>query len=233
MMHTKTLTALALGALFSSVVLAAEPAPALTTQNDRISYSMGLEVARNFKKNDIDFDPALVLRGMQDGISGERPLLSEKEFRRVLGDFQNTVRQKVLANRQMLTIENRKKAEAFLQTNKSKDGVQAMLNGIQYQVITQGNGPKPSPADTVRMNYRGTLLDGREFDATEPGRPGTSQLVDLFNGLKLVLQQMPAGSRWKVWIPPQLGYGERGVGSDVGPNELLVYDLELLSVTAP
>ena len=228
-MFTKTLILMVASLAVCSASHGAD-APVLKTESDRISYSMGLEVARNFKRNDIEFDPNMVLRGMQDGLSGERALVSEKEFRKILGDFQNQVRLKMAANRQMLTIENRKKAESFLAANKSKDGVVASLNGIQYQVITPGNGPKPTDIDKVQFSFRGTTLEGREFDATEPGRPGVAQVVELQNGLKTVIKWMPVGSHWKVWIPPQLGFGERGVGSDVGPNELLVYDVELLNI---
>jgi FKBP-type peptidyl-prolyl cis-trans isomerase len=228
-MFTKTLILMVASLAVCSSSYGAD-APVLKTESDRISYSMGLEVARNFKRNDIEFDPNMVLRGMQDGLSGERALVSEKEFRKILGDFQNQVRLKMAANRQMLTIENRKKAESFLAANKSKDGVVASLNGIQYQVIAPGNGPKPTDIDKVQFSFRGTTLEGREFDATEPGRPGVAQVVELQNGLKTVIKWMPVGSHWKVWIPPQLGFGERGVGSDVGPNELLVYDVELLNI---
>lgn len=228
MLKKNVLTVAAVFALCHAAYAA--DAPVLKTDAERISYTMGLEVARNFKKNDIEFDPMMVLRGMQDGLSGERPLVSEKEFRKILGDFQNQVRLKMAANRQVLTIENRKKAEAFLAANKTKEGVVASLNGIQYQVITPGNGPKPTDIDKVQFAFRGTTLEGREFDATEPGRPGMAQVVELQTGLKTVLKWMPVGSRWKVWVPPQLGYGERGVGSDIGPNELLIYDVELLNI---
>jgi FKBP-type peptidyl-prolyl cis-trans isomerase FklB len=204
--------------------------PELKSEKDRVSYSIGLEVARNFKKNSVDFDPSMVLLGMNDGVTGERPLLSEKDFRRVIGEFQNQVRQKMAANMRVLTIENRKKAEEFLQANKSKDGVTTLAGGLQYKVLQAGQGALPSEADSVVINYRGMLLDGTQFDATDAGKPGTIKLFDLFNGLRAAIKHMPVGSHWMVWIPPQLGYGERGVGSDVGPNELLVYDLELVGI---
>lgn len=216
-------------ALLAQGALAAERAE-LRTEKDRLSYAIGLEVARNFKKNDVQFDPAQVVNGMNDGLSGERPLLGEKEFRRIIGDFQNTVRQKMVANRQAQTFENRKRAALFLEANKSKEGVQVMGNGIQYKVLSAGNGVRPGDADTVVFNYRGTLLDGTQFDGTDPGKPATVKLFDLFNGFKAALKAMPVGSRWQVWIPPHMGYGERGVGNDVGPNELLVMDIELLAV---
>ncbi len=220
-------------ALLALGIAQAADRPELRTEKDKISYSIGLEVARNFKKNGIEFDPNLVMQGMNDGLSTERPLLSEKEFRKVMGDFQTQVRQRMSANRQMLTIENRKRAEAFLQENKVKPGVLALPNGLQYKIIKAGDGPRPADVDSVIIHYRGMLLDGTQFDGTEAGKPGTIKLVELFNGFKAALKQMPVGSRWQVWIPPHLAYAERGVGSDIGPNELLVYDIELVGLRPP
>ena len=202
----------------------------LKNEKDRVSYSIGLEVARNFKKNSVDFDPAMVMLGMTDGVAGERPLLSEKEFRKVISEFQNQVRQKMAANMRVLSSENRKKAEDFLQSNRSRDGVTTLAGGLQYKVLQPGQGSTPLESEKVVINYSGMLLDGTQFDATVPGKPGTVKLFDLFNGLKAAIKQMPVGAHWTVWIPPQLGYGERGVGSDIGPNELLVYDIELLGI---
>ena len=222
-------TAMAVIATLAASAQAADR-PELKSEKDRVSYSIGLEVARNFKKNSVDFDPSMVMLGMSDGVAGERPLLSEKDFRKVIGEFQNQVRQKMAANMRVLTTENRKKAEDFLQANKTKDGVNTLAGGLQYKVLQAGQGAMPSESDSVVINYRGMLLDGTQFDATDAGKPGTVKLFDLFNGLRAAIKHMPVGSHWSVWIPPQLGYGERGVGSDVGPNELLVYDLELVGI---
>ena len=222
-------TAMAVIATLAASAQAADR-PELKSEKDRVSYSIGLEVARNFKKNSVDFDPSMVMLGMSDGVAGERPLLSEKDFRKVIGEFQNQVRQKMAANMRVLTTENRKKAEDFLQANKTKDGVNTLAGGLQYKVLQAGQGAMPSESDSVVINYRGMLLDGTQFDATDAGKPGTVKLIDLFNGLRAAIKHMPVGSHWSVWIPPQLGYGERGVGSDVGPNELLVYDLELVGI---
>jgi FKBP-type peptidyl-prolyl cis-trans isomerase len=219
-------------ALMATAAQAADR-PELKTEKDKYSYSIGLEVSRNFKKNGLEFDPALVIQGMNDGLSGERPLLTEKEFRKVMGDFQNAVRQRMVANRQAQTFENRKRATLFLEENKGKEGVNLMANGIQYKVLKAGTGPKPADADSVVFQYRGSLLDGTQFDGTDLGKPGTAKLVDLLNGFRAVVRQMPVGSHWLAWIPPHLGYGDRGVGNDVGPNELLVFDVELLGVRPP
>ncbi len=201
-----------------------------TLDKDKVSYAIGLDVARNFRKNAIDFDPDLVLKGLRDGLSGARPMLKEKELRLILNEFQTTVRQRMSLNQRLLSTENRQKAITFLDANRSKPGVQLLLGGIQYQVLQAGAGSRAGDLDSVQVNYRGTLLDGSEFDGTEPGKPGTLVLVNAINGLKTALKAMPEGARWQVWIPPQLGYGERGVGTDVGPNELLTYEIELVRV---
>ena len=222
--------------LASSVALLGLPARAqdstskLQSDKDKVSYSIGLDVARNFRKNGIDFDPEMVLNGLRDGLSGERPLLKEKELRHVLNEFQNTVRQRMSLNQRLLATDNRQKALAFLDANRGKPGVQQLLGGIQYKVLRAGEGQRANDLDSVLVNYRGTLLDGSEFDGTEAGKPGTLQLLQAFNGLKTTLKAMPEGSRWQVWIPPQVGYGERGVGTEVGPNELLSYEIEVVRV---
>ena len=220
-----TLVALAVVAMSAHADLAQE-----LREQDKLSYSIGMEVARNFKKGDVPLDPDMVMRGMKDGLAGDRPQLSEKEFRKVIGEFQLQMRQRTAANVRMLTAENRKIAEEFLLSNKSREGVQSLSGGLQYKVLLAGQGAMPLDSDAVQINYRGTLLDGTQFDGTEPGKPGTAKLYDLFNGLRAGIKHMGVGSHWTLWIPPQMAYGERGVGSDIGPNALLVYDIELVGI---
>jgi FKBP-type peptidyl-prolyl cis-trans isomerase FklB len=213
-----------------AMAVAAMAAHAELREQDKLSYSIGMEVARNFKKNDVPLDPDMVVRGMKDGLAGDRPQLSEKEFRKAIGEFQLQMRQRVAANTRVLTADNRKKAEDFLLTNMSREGVQSLPGGLQFKVLQPGQGALPLDSDAVQINYRGALLDGTQFDATEPGKPGTAKLYDLFNGLRAGIKHMSVGSHWTLWIPPQMAYGERGVGSDIGPNELLVYDIELVGI---
>ena len=220
-----TLVALAVVAMSAHADLAQE-----LREQDKLSYSIGMEVARNFKKGDVPLDPDMVMRGMKDGLAGDRPQLSEKEFRKVIGEFQLQMRQRVAANTRVLIADNRKKAEEFLLANKSREGVQSLPGGLQYKVLQAGQGALPLDSDAVQINDRGALLDGTQFDGTEPGKPGTTKLYDLFNGLRAGIKHMNVGSHWTLWIPPQMAYGERGVGSDIGPNELLVYDIELAGI---
>ncbi len=229
------IAATVLGAVLGLATLgsyAAGPVPP-KDEKERLSYSIGLEVARNFKRNAVDVDPNMVLQGLNDGLSGERPAVSEKEFKKIIQDFQSTVRQRMVASRQVLTVDNRRRAEAFLLQNKSQEGVREVGNGVQYRVLKEGSGKRPLDVDSVTIAYRGSLLDGTTFDATDVGRPGTVRLVDLGNGLRSAIKSMTVGSHWQVWVPPHLGYGDRGVGNDVGPNELLIYDVELLGSVSP
>ena len=200
---------------------------------ERLSYSIGLEVARNFKRNAVEVDTNMVMQGLNDGLGDKAPAISEKEFKQIIQDFQATVRQRMAANRQVQVVENRKRAMAFLAKNKGQDGVQELGNGVQFKVLKEGAGRKPADVDTVTIAYRGSLIDGSVFDSTEAGRPGRIRLTELSNGLRSALKLMPVGAHWQVWIPPPLGFGERGVGNDVGPNELLIYDIELLDTVSP
>ena len=199
-------------------------------EQDKLSYSIGMDVARNFKKNDVPLDADMVMLGIKNGLAGERPLLSQRELRQVIGEFQSKVRQRMAANTRVLTADNRKRAEEFLQKNKNKEGVSTLSGGLQYKVLQAGQGALPQDSDTVLINYRGSLLDGTQFDSTELGNPGKTNLYDLFDGLRAGIRKMAVGSHWILWIPPQLGYGERGVGNDIGPNELLIYDVELVGI---
>lgn len=202
----------------------------LKTEKDRLSYSVGVDVAKNFKKQELEIDPDVLLQGIKDGLSGKKLLIPEKEIRLIITSLQTQVRQKMAANRRVAAEDNRKKGTAFLEANKYKDGVTSLPNGVQYKVLTAGHGSKPTDASTVECTYRGTLIDGTEFDATEQGKPAKLQVERLVAGLKEAIRFMPAGSTWQIFIPSQLAFGERGSGSTVGPNATVIYQVELLAV---
>jgi FKBP-type peptidyl-prolyl cis-trans isomerase len=170
-----------------------------------------------------------LVRGLKDGLYGERMQIPEKEMQALLQAFQQTLRQKMLASHGRAVAENRKKAADFFAENKGKHGVVTLASGVQYEILKVGTGVMPKEADVVTVNYRGTLLNGTEFDGTPPGRPAALKVSGLIAGWKEALKLMPVGSHWKLYIPPQLGYGERGVGADIGPNEALIFDVELLA----
>ncbi|MBS4098822.1 MAG: FKBP-type peptidyl-prolyl cis-trans isomerase [Sulfuricella sp.] len=208
----------------------ADEAPAFANQTDKTSYGLGVEMARNFKKQDIAIDPDLLLQGLNDGLSGQRLRVPEKELRQTMTAFQSEVRQKMVLSKRVAALDNKQKGEAFLAENKARDGVITLPSGVQYKIVKAGDGKTPSEADMVECRYRGTLLDGSEFDATEPGKSANLKVAALIPGWRDALKLMPAGSQWQIFIPPQQAYGERGVGSDIGPNETLLFDVELLAV---
>ncbi len=167
---------------------------------------------------------------MKDGLSGEKLLMPEKDLRKVMNAFQGELRQKAMMHHQTAAEENRKKGEAFLAENKTKDGVVTLPSGVQYKILKAGDGKRPTDGDTVECYYRGTLLNGTEFDGTEPGKPATLKVEMLTAGWKEALKLMPKGSKWQIFIPSQLAYGSRGVGSDIGPNETLIFEVALLDI---
>lgn len=203
----------------------------IKTDKDKLSYAIGASIGKNLKKEGTDVDINLLIKGIKTGLAGERLAMPEKEVRILLGTYQSELRKKMMVTKQEAIVANKKKGDAFLAENKTKKGVKVLESGVQYKVLKEGKGKKPTEADTVVVHYRGTLTDGSEFDATEPAHPATLKVSSLIAGWKQALSQMPVGSKWQIVIPSQLGYGERGVGSDIGPNEVLVFEVELLSIS--
>lgn len=207
-----------------------EPANLEPAQN-RMSYAIGVDMARNFRKQGIDLDPELILRGMKDGYAGTVQM-SDKDLRRTMNAFQGEVRQKMAQNRRLAGDDNKSRGAAFLADHKQKPGVTTLPSGLQYRVLAAGQpeGRKPLESDMVECTYRGTLLNGTEFDATEPGKPAMLKVSALIPGWREALKLMPVGAKWELVIPSNLAYGERGAGSDIGPNETLVFEVELVAI---
>jgi FKBP-type peptidyl-prolyl cis-trans isomerase len=208
----------------------AQQAPSLEAPTDRISYAVGVDIARNLKKQEVVINPELLIKGLKDGLAADKLLLSDKELRRVLNAFQTEVRQKMTHNRRLAAEDNRRRGAAFLEENKAREGVTVLPSGLQYRVLKAGEGRKPVDSDIVQCHYSGSLLSGLEFDATEPGKPATLKVSALINGWKEALKLMPVGSKWQIVIPSNLAYAERGVGSDIGPNETLLFEVELVAI---
>jgi len=203
----------------------------LKTQEDKVSYAIGMSIAKNLKREGLDVDPAILLRGLKDELAEGKLLLTDEEFKTVLTDVQKEAREKQEAKMKIAGEENKKQGEAFLAANKSKEGVVTLPSGLQYKVEKQGDGPKPLASDTVVCNYRGTLIDGKEFDSSyKRGTPATFPVGGVIKGWTEVLQFMPVGSKYQVFIPAELAYGPRGAGADIGPNATLIFDIELLSI---
>ncbi|MGO9649709.1 MAG: FKBP-type peptidyl-prolyl cis-trans isomerase [Terriglobales bacterium] len=209
-------------------------APTLTTQKDKFSYALGMNLGVNFKKQSVPVDPNLVARGLKDSLAGGKTLLTEDEARAVMTEVQNQFRKQQQEKAQQLGEANKKEGAAFLAANKTKDGVVTLPSGLQYKILKAGTGPKPAATDTVTVNYRGTLINGAEFDSSyKHGQPATFTVGGVIKGWTEALQLMPSGSKWQLFIPADLAYRERGAGADIAPNATLIFEVELMSITPP
>jgi FKBP-type peptidyl-prolyl cis-trans isomerase FklB len=206
------------------------PAP-LTTQKQKVSYAIGLNIGKSMKKDGVEVDSATLLRGLKDGMAGATPALTDEEAQKALTQLRADLTKKADAERLAAATKNKKEGDDFLAANKAKEGVKTTADGLQYKVITAGTGPKPTAADTVTVNYRGTLLNGKEFDSSyKRGQPATFPVGQIIKGWTEALQLMPVGSKWQLFIPPDLAYGDRPAGPDIGPNSTLIFEVELLSI---
>jgi FKBP-type peptidyl-prolyl cis-trans isomerase len=219
------------GGLFlaSTAVWSGEPLT-IKTDKDKLSYSIGASIGKNLKSESAEIDLAVLIEGIKASLNGDKSLLTEKEIRQVMNDYQTQLRQRAQVKKQLAIGDNKKKGDTFLANYKAQAGVQALPNGVLYKVLHEGTGKKPLESDMVEVSYRGVLTNGIEFDATEPGKPAHLKVSSLIVGWKQALSAMPVGSKWQIAIPAELAYGERGVGNDIGPNEVLVFDLELLAI---
>ena len=205
----------------------------LSTEKEKFSYALGMRMGGSLKKQDVPVDPAILARGVKDAVSGGKTLLTEEEAQAALTAMQNEMRQKQQAKMQEAGAADKKEGEAFLAANKGKEGVVTLPSGLQYKILQEGTGPKPTATDSVVCNYRGTLIDGKEFDSSyKRGQPATFPVNGVIKGWTEALQLMPVGSKWQLFIPPDLAYGERGAGPDIGPDSTLIFEVELLSIQA-
>ena len=208
--------------------------PTLTTQKDKFSYALGMNIGMNMKKQSVPVDADLLARGLKDSMAGGKTLLTEDEARAVLTEMQNELRKQQEAKAKQLGEDNKKEGAEFLATNKAKENVVTLPSGLQYKIMQPGTGPKPAASDTVTVNYRGTLINGSEFDSSyKRGQPATFPVTGVIKGWTEALQLMPVGSKWQLFIPADLAYGERGAGSNIGPNATLIFEVELISIKQP
>ena len=206
---------------------------ALKTQKQKASYALGMTIGADLKKKGVSdgLDSALAARGFKDALSGTKPLLTEEQEKAALTQLQTELRAKQEAKAREASGPARKAGEDFLAANKSKEGVVTLPSGMQYKILTAGTGPKPALGDTVTCNYKGTLISGKEFDSSyKRGKPTSFPVNGVIKGWTEALQLMPVGSKWQLFIPPDMAYGDRGAGGDIGPGETLVFEVELLSI---
>ena len=202
----------------------------LATEKDKQSYAIGLSVGKGLHRDAIDVEPKFMLQGIEDALAGGKVLLTDDQIKTVMTDLQNQVRQKQEEKRQAVAESNKKDGAAFLAANATKPGVVTLPSGLQYKVLVAGTGPKPTVTDSVVCNYRGTLLDGTEFDSSyKRGQTATFPVTGVIKGWTEALQLMPTGSKWQLFIPSDLAYGERG-REPIGPNATLIFELELVSI---
>ncbi len=185
---------------------------------------------RNLAKDGVEINPDIVLRGMKDVMENRRTVMTETEIRSLMSGLVGEMRRNMANNRVEAEAANKKRGDEYRETFSKQANVQTMPIGVLYKVVKAGNGPKPTDDDSVQVKYRGTLINGTEFDATPAGKPATLKISQLINGWKAALKIMPVGSRWTIVVPPQLAYGVRGVGNDIGPSETLVFDVELTAI---
>lgn len=203
----------------------------LKTQKEKVSYSIGLDIGRNFKQQSIDINPDLLTKGIKDALSGATPALTDDEMREVMTTFQTEMMAKMAENSKKAGEKNKKDGEAFLAENKKKQGVVTLPSGLQYKILVDGKGRKPALKDTVTAHYRGTLLDGTEFDSSyKQGEPTTFAVSRMIKGWTEVLPMMRVGSKWQVYVPANLAYGDRAASQEIGPNSTLIFEIELIAV---
>ena len=208
------------------------PAP-FKDDKEKVSYAAGMSVGSYYKRQELELDVDKLVQGIRDVLTGGPMLLNEQQMRETLMESQRQAAAKREEKRKQLAEENKKKADAFLAENKTKPGVVTLPSGLQYKVVSEGNGANPGPDDTVTVNYRGTFLDGTEFDSSiKRGQPATFPVKGVIKGWTEALQLMKAGAKWALYIPPDLAYGESG-RPNIPPNSALIFEVELITNTPP
>lgn len=203
----------------------------LKDDRDKVSYSIGLDIGNTFKKQNMDINADALLSGLKDGVGGAKPKMTEEEIKTTMATFQKSMMEKQSAIAKEAGAKNAAAGEKFLAENKGKEGVKTTASGLQYKVVKEGDGPTPKETDTVETHYRGTLLDGTEFDSSySRNAPATFPVNRVIKGWTEALQMMKVGSKYQLFIPPDLAYGERGAGQEIGPSSTLIFEVELLGI---
>src|SRR5436190_23704446 len=231
----KRLTIYLAAILVASIGLAQDKAqPQLKDQKEKASYSIGHELGASLKKGNMDVNTDILMKGLKDGLTGAKSLLTDEQIKETMTAFQKEMMEKQQAAQKELGEKNAVAGEKFLAENKTKEGVKTTASGLQYKVLKEGSGEPPKETDTVVTNYRGTLLDGTEFDSSyKRNEPATFPVNRVIKGWTEALQLMKPGAKYQLVIPSSLAYGERGAGQLIGPNATLIFEVELLSIKPP
>ncbi|HEV2096568.1 MAG TPA: FKBP-type peptidyl-prolyl cis-trans isomerase [Chthoniobacterales bacterium] len=227
----RALILLTFAVVLATSTLAQDKQTALKDQKDKVSYSIGLDIGGTFKKQNMDINPDVLLAGLKDALSGAKPQLTDDQVKETMTAFSKEMMEKQTVTNKEAGSKNAAAGEKFLAENKTKDGIKLTPSGLQYKVLKDGTGPTPKETDTVEVNYRGTLTDGSEFDSSyKRGQTASFPVNKVIKGWTEGLQLMKAGSKYQFFIPANLAYGERGAGQDIGPNETLVFEVDLIGV---
>jgi FKBP-type peptidyl-prolyl cis-trans isomerase FklB len=229
MAHRKWILAAAI-VLLLSFAAAAQDAPALMSDKDKLSYALGMKMAENFHKQGLDLDPAVFGKAFAESFNGGKTAMTDREMETLLAVASQQIRKKQAAQQAVKGAAAQQEGEAFLAANKTKDGVVTLPSGLQYKILKAGTGDKATLNDTVVCNYKGTFINGTEFDASEKhGGPATFPVKAVIAGWTEALQLMPVGSKWQLFVPSNLAYGANGPG-EIGPNATLIFEVELVSI---
>lgn len=234
-MKLRLMTTVITGVLATQAVFAASTAPATTAAptslQDQISYTIGVDMGKNLKAQNININPSMLAQGIKDGMAGGQMLMTQQQMDAALKQFQQQMVSKQQQQMQQMGDQNSKDGAAFLAKNKTQPGVVTLPNGLQYKVILAGNGNSPTANDTVTVDYEGSFINGQVFSSTyQQGQPVTFQVSQVIPGWQQALKMMKPGAEWMVYIPSNLAYGQQGVGDTIGPNETLVFKIHLLSI---
>ena len=217
---------------FLALQASAQDASPLKTPQDKVSYAIGVEVAKSLKAQGVDVDTEVMIKGLKDALGTGKLLLTDDELRTTMAAFQEDLKQRQQQMAEAAAANNKKAGDTFMADNAKKDGITALPDGLQYKIEKAADGKKPTDDDTVICNYRGTLIDGTEFDSSyTSGKPATFEVKGLIPGVREALKLMPVGAKWQFFIPADMAYGERGAGP-IGPNSTLIFEIELISIQA-
>jgi len=201
----------------------------LKTEKDKVNYGIGVSVARNFKQQGMEVDVNLVVQGLKDELAGNKLLIGDEELRKTMTAYQQEQRRKQMQERKVAALDKKKEGDAFLEENKKKEGVVTLPSGLQYKILKAGEGKKPTANDMVEVKYRGTFIDGKEFDSSG-SQTRTFKVTEVIPGWREALQLIPVGSKWQLVVPSDLAYGERGMGQAIMPNTTLIFEIELVGI---